>query len=122
MWKLKSGKSFKEYISSAGASKAIIILMVGVLLAAAGSVGNLRTDKEESEGLEVRVAEMCSMTEGVGDCRVMLSYTDGGETVFAAVILCEGAESAEVKSRVTDMICSLFGIGSNRVSVLKLSE
>ena len=71
--------------------------------------------------LDERVAEICSMTEGVGDCRVMITYTDSGD-VFGVAILCEGAESAQVRDRLTSLICSVFGIGSHRVEILKITD
>ena len=95
------------------------MLFIGVLLliVCAGFDG----EKEETVDEEVRIAEMCSMTEGVGECRVMLTYDSEGR-VTAVAVLCEGADRAEVRRRITDMLTSLYGIGTNRISVLKISD
>ena len=73
----------------------------------------------EEEVLEEQIAEACSSIESVGRCRVMITYTDGGE-VFAVAVLCEGAEKDSVRADVVRLCTSLFGIGANRVSVLKI--
>ena len=37
-----------------------------------------------------------------------------------AVIVCEGADSAAVRLRIVDAVCSLTGLGSDKVSVIKM--
>lgn len=37
-----------------------------------------------------------------------------------AVIVCEGADSAAVRLRIIDAVCSLTGLGSDKVSVIKM--
>lgn len=120
--KLKSDKGFLDFIASGRTkSKVIAILILGLCLILAGSLlGKEQTPKQE--GHEERTAELCSMTEGVGKCKVMFTYGEDGESVFAVAILCEGGESGEVKAKLTDLICSLYGIGANRVTILKICE
>ena len=65
---------------------------------------------------------MCSMTEGVGECRVMITYSADGKSVYGVAVLCEGAESPEVRANVTELLASLFGIGANRISILKIDK
>ena len=77
--------------------------------------------EEKTAGEEERVAEMCSLIEGVGECRVMMTYGGEGE-VYAVLVLCEGAESARVRGDLTSLICSLYGIGSHRVEIFLLNE
>ena len=95
------------------------MLLIGVLLLIV--CAGFDVEKEETVDEEVRIAEMCSMTEGVGECRVMLTYDSEGR-VTAVAVLCEGADRAEVRRRITDMLTSLYGIGTNRISVLKISD
>ena len=64
------------------------------------------------------LAAMCSAISGVGESEVMISYSPSGE-VFAVAIICEGADSVSVRHTLTDMIGSLYGIGSNRISIVK---
>ena len=101
---------------------ALPILIIGVLLLIVCSgLGNGGAEATDAPDEEARIAELCAMTEGVGECRVMLTYDDVGR-VSAAAVLCEGADRAEVRRRITDMLTSLYGIGSNRISVLKISD
>ena len=50
----------------------------------------------------------------------MISYREG--EVFAVAILCEGAESPKVRQKLTELVCSIYGIGSNRVTIQPLAK
>ena len=116
---MKSDNSFKEFLlSGRGIVSVVIMLVVGVLLIAAGEwdVGGAT-----EVGEEARLSELCSATEGVGECRVMITYTDSGE-VFAVAVLCDGAGSSEVERDIKELVGSLYGIGANRITVLKLEK
>ena len=98
--------------------KAIILALVfllGILLMLLPT-GRSETARDE----EARVLEMCSGISGVGRCSVMLNFKDGD--VVSAAVLCDGADSSLVESRVKELISALYDIGYNRISVLKLSE
>ena len=73
------------------------------------------------DGPEAQLSELCSSIDGVGRCRVALTFGEG-EEVYAVAVLCDGAENAKVRSKVCELISSLYGIGYNRISVLKISE
>ena len=119
--KLKSDKSFLAFLNSGGSSVKIwVILLLGAALILIGSLG-VGGEKKSNTQTESRVAEMCSLAKGVGRCEVMLTYGDDGEVV-AALVLCEGADSPIVRARVTDMVSSLFGIGTHRIEVVKISD
>ena len=109
-----------DFVRGGGLKYALPILLVGVLLliACASFDGE---DMAEAMDEETRIAEMCAMTDGVGECRVMLTFDTDGR-VTAVAVLCEGADRAEVRRSITDMLTSLYGIGSNRISVLKISD
>lgn len=118
---MKLDKSLRELLMSGGRTRWIIVIaLCALILIVLGSLG-AGEKKENSENLEERVAEMCSLTEGVGDCRVMITYSGDGE-VYAVAVLCDGAESALVRERLTSLVCSLFGVGANRVEILKIKE
>ena len=115
-----SDSGFRGFLNFSGtAPKAAIILIIGFLLLLLGG-REISVAGDVTE--ETKIAEMCSVTAGVGECRVMVTYSpeDGG--IYAVAVLCDGADSAEVRSRITEMLCSLYGIGSHRVSVLKLEK
>lgn len=111
----------KEFFAQTGAVKLLLPLILGVLLIAFSSIGS---GEEPIATEEERTAELCSLVDGVGDCRVMITYRegDGEEQVYAVAVLCDGAESVQVRAELTELICSLYGIGANRVKVLHLNE
>lgn len=113
---MKSDKSFREYLKS-GSSFAVITvaLVLGALLLVLSSINFSPEQKSKEEEL----SEICSSLEGVGRCRAVITYGED-EEVFAVAVLCEGADSVYVRERVNRLITSLYGIGSNRVAVLKI--
>lgn len=93
----------------------ILILLIGVLLLCLPS-----GEKTDGNGEEERVAELCSGIEGVGECSVFLNIKEG--EVVSAAILCDGGDSPRVEADIKKLISTLYGIGYNKVTVLKLSE
>lgn len=121
MLKLKSGSRFFEFIRAQKSS--LVIAAAAVCAAALLLIGapEAKTSDAASQTLEDRVASLCSSVEGVGECEVMITYS-GEDEVYAVAVLCDGAESVSVRREITALASSLFGIGSNRISVLKLSK
>ena len=111
-----------------GKRRAVLLLLVAgivcMLIAAipAGTDGTASTDEEQ---IEERLEQMCSALDGVGKCRVMVTctYSDaryGSQsrpTVQSVAVVCKRGDRPEVRSAVTELIVSLYGIGSNRVCV-----
>ena len=100
-----------------------VILALGLILLFLGG----RSDKSEEitdVSLEDRIAAACSAVEGVGECKVYvyLSAEDEDATVESVIVICEGADSVDVRLRLTEMLSSFFGIGRNRVRVEKLNK
>ena len=66
---------------------------------------------------------MCSLIDGVGECRVMITYYPDDESrVYAVLVLCDGAESVYVREKITSTLCSLYGIGAHRVKICRLNN
>ena len=99
-----------------------IALTLGILLILIGSKKPDAIQKSSTD--EIGIAELCSMTDGAGECRVHITYreNDGEESVYAVAIICEGADSVKVRERLTSLVCSLYGIGANRVEILKMKK
>ena len=90
---------------------------------------------EYREILEQELASLCSGVEGVGKCRVFITFDKGAQNTYkgsslietkpphvsGVTVVCHGGESDKVKGALTQMITALFGIGSNRVAILKLN-
>ena len=119
--KLKSENKFFAFLRAQSKGQVLLIVLcigIGIFMLAAGRGGS--TDTVAST-LEEETAALCSSIVGVGECRVMITYT-GDDKVYAVAVLCDGADSVSVKNEITALASSLFGIGTNRVTVLKLSK
>ena len=105
----------------------VVALFVGVILLIAGgsSVGKASSSLGDEEKIERRLEELCSSLEGVGECKVMISCETVGKSYSASgtvrvqsvVILCRGGGSERVKRELTELVISLYGVGSNRVKI-----
>ena len=118
MRKLRSDKGFFEFPRSFKLPAVIIPLCLGVVLIfISGMWGGRESGKTEEDPL----IELCSSVDGVGRCYAQASFGTEGEVVAVAVV-CEGADRTEVRSELYRLISSFYGIGYNRISVLKISE
>ena len=96
------------------------LLVIGLLLILLSGVPSEKQAEIHTE--EDRVAEMCSLIEGVGECRVMMTYKNSTDDVYAVLVICEGGESVTVREKITSLFCSLYGIGAHRVEIQRLSN
>lgn len=115
--KLKSDKGLFGVFKGVKLGGVIMPLLLGALLIILS--GNLGSEKSEEQ--ENALSELCSYVDGVGRCYAEASYDSEGE-VFAVAVMCEGADNTEVRSELYRLISSFYGIGYNRISVLKISE
>ena len=118
---MKLDRGFADFLKMQGKWKLVLLITLAALLIFIGSFGGRDTNDDSTPELEERLAELCSMTEGAGECRVMITYTDDNR-VYAVAVLCDGTDSVHVKENLTSLICSLFGIGANRVEIIKISS
>ncbi len=93
------------------------------------------TLEEYKEKLEAELIDLCQDVDGVGRCKVFVTFERGEQNtyksgvvvenkppkVMGVTVICQGADSNYVKNELVDMITALFDIGSNRVAVLKLN-
>lgn len=116
MQKSESKNTFLAFIGRSGGGLLIsLVLIIGVVfLLLPREAGSSAYSEEE------RAGALCSSLGGVGECSVALCMRDG--EVVSAAILCEGADSPTVEASVKELISSLYGIGYNKISVLKLSD
>ena len=105
---------------------AAALILVGIALVFSGAVTEDATS--HADDVEERLREMCSSLAGVGECRVMVTYKVSGErygssgtkTVESVAVVCRGADKACVRAELTEMLSSLFGIGTNRIHISKM--
>lgn len=88
-----------------------------------------KTEEEQATASDTRaeIEALCSSVEGVGKCRVTVVFEPDGvtgdeERVYSVAVVCEGGDSIYVRARLIELITTLYGIGSNRVSVMKLQK
>ena len=115
-------KNFFKYFKDKGNLPLIIAaLTLGVALLFIGNVE--REAPKEEVGMEERIAAACSEVVGVGECEVLIHYSaaKSGE-VESVIVICDGGDSVEVRSRLTSMLSAFFGIGANRIRVVEKSE
>ena len=120
-----------------------LLLLFGVLLilfsaprASEEKSSDTRTLAEYKAELEAELASICSDVRGVGACRVFVTFERGeqnsykGSTLIESkppkvqgvTVVCRGADASQVQSELTEMLSALFGIGANRIAILKLNS
>ena len=121
--KLKFDKGILDFFGSQGrAMKIGGLLLLGLFLIFVAGLSTAEPTVNEPTS-DQRIAEMCSLMDGVGECRVMMTYHPGDESrVYAVLVLCEGAESPSVREKITSLFTSLYGIGSHRVEISLLRQ
>lgn len=121
---MKGAGSFIDYLRRTGwaVRVAIVGVCVALLFASGILAASLQEEAESELDAEQMLEQSCAMIEGVGRCNVIITYTEDGERVYAVAVLCDGGESLQVRSSLTELISSLYGIGTNRISVLKIKE
>ncbi len=89
-----------------------ILLLVGLLL----MLLPFGENKEEKTGIPgTELEEILSSADGVGRVRVLLSEK-------GVVVVCDGAEKANIRLDILRALGSYTGFGSDRITVLKMSD
>ena len=119
---------------------ASLALLGILLLSLSGGSGEKEAEKdaltEYRERMESEVSELCESVDGVGRCRVFITFARGeantykGSTVIetkpplvlGVSVVCDGGDSERVRGELVRMICAAFDIGTNRVAVMKLNS
>ena len=117
-----------RFIKKGGGFRVGILLALGIILLLFGAASEEKSDAGIQYEEEIRLTELCRRVKGVGDCYVMIGYTtervgdyssSSEKRVSSVTVLCDGADSTRVKGELVELITSLYGIGSNRVTVLR---
>ena len=118
----------------------LLLLGIGIILMSVSSGNTENTEEQMSLDeyramLEGEVAELCSAVDGVGKCKVFITFERGAQStykgsalieckpprVLGVCVACKGAESDKVERELSDMLTALFDIGYNRVAIMKLN-
>ena len=101
-----------------------------------GGESSLNTDSEYEEKLESEIEKLCSSVDGVGKCRVFITFKRGEQNtykgsnlietkppeVLGVTVVCRGGDSEAVKQELSEMLSALFDIGYNRIAIMKLNS
>lgn len=117
---------------------AALVCAALMLLSLNSGGNNESSDGLESyrEDLEGEIASLCKTIDGVGRCRVKVTFSEGESRqyrsstlisssppkVLGVAVVCDGGGNDEVRRAVVDCMTSLFDIGSNRVCVLQMKK
>ena len=127
--KFLSDNAFFRFLrGKKGSWKIAVLLIVGLFLLLIGTQGFAEKDSvKETEDESQRLAALCEAVEGVGECKVMITYssvTTGykatAQKVESVCVVCDGADKIEVRKNLTELLSSLYGIGTNRIYIAKL--
>lgn len=118
-------KGFLKFIrEKKDLSRIALVIGLGLILIFIGTKSK-DTVTEAEIGMEARLAEACSGVDGVGECEVLVYYSPGDQrddegNIESVIVICEGADSADVRLRLTEMLSAFYGIGANRIRVEKM--
>lgn len=87
----------------------LLILALGVFLMLIPS-----SPKGENTAPTTELGEALSMTQGVGEAYVLISEN-------GVVVVCEGAQNAEVQMKIMEAVRSYTGFGADKITILKRS-
>ena len=104
---------WKERIKKLGSYKyPLVILLIGVILLL---VPSKKEETKISNSAEKALEEVLAVSSGVGRVRVLVSEN-------GAVVVCDGAGNAAVRLDILRAISSYTGLGSGRITILKMSN
>ena len=104
-------KALKERLFSA--RYVLIVTAVGLLLLLWPTGGGMAGEENLSQGEEARVEAILSRIEGVGQAELLLSEQ-------GVVVVCQGADDAGVRLRVTQAVRCYTGLGADKVQIFKM--
>lgn len=88
----------------------LLILAVGLLLMVLPDGNNSQTVFTDKDAL---MAKILSSADGIGNALVLVS--DKG-----VIVVCEGADKANVRLEIIDAVSSYTGYSSDRIAILKM--
>ena len=94
----------------------IAALLLGAALMMFGG-GGATVGKSSETALEARIKSFCEQVGGVSNVSVLVTLDPEGKVCGAAVV-CSGGDDPVVQLKLTRLLCSLYGITSDSVSVI----
>ena len=107
---MNQGKKFAETLDKFKYPLLVLLLGIGILLIPGPSGG-----ETEAEGVDQVLQQLLSCTRGVGEARVAASEN-------GVVVVCQGAESAQVRLDIIRAVSAYTGFASDRITVLNMAD
>ena len=102
-----------------------IILIFAIFLVS--SLSEKREQKNNDTSLEISLEDICNTVSGVKNAKVMITYETIEASAFMSntetkkiqgvVVVCDGGDNPDIQLRLQEIIRSLFGISSTRITV-----
>ena len=89
-----------------------------VLTLAKGAAYTYQTDRTTRDGEETVETVLASGSGGEGPLTREVTYP----VYQGAVVACQGADSAQVRLEIVRAVASLTGLGSDKITVIKLKD
>ena len=112
---------------------ALVGLLILVMCIPTGTDLNIREEEKQqvqAGELEVRLEQVLSAMEGVGEVKVMITMENETDSVFRSetkeqkvcgvVVVAQGAGNATVNTRISDAVKALFSIDVHKISIVKM--
>lgn len=99
----------------------LLILLLGVMLMLLPAGGSTKKEDAKFSDKEEKLALVLSRIEGVGECSVLLRESGKNEK-GGALVVCDGADRAQVCLAVKEAVSAYTGLGSNRIVILRTMQ
>lgn len=93
----------------------ILVLIIGIVLMSLPHSSMQISSNSEGSPSEERLAGLLSMSRGVGNADALIS--DNG-----AIIVCDGADDAEVRLTVMKAVSAYTGLSFDKIQVIKTKQ
>lgn len=98
---------------------AVVLLGVLLMLLPSGTNGAHTVKEGAAESISAQMETALAAVEGVGRMCLVLSAEPGNGRWTGALVVCEGADSAAVRLRLTTALSALTGLSSDKIAIMK---
>lgn len=95
----------------------IAALLIGIALMLFGA----DTEKFSESNIEHKLGSFCEQIDGVSEVSVIVTL-DKDENINGIAVVCENGDTPAIQLKLTRLLCSLFGLPSDSVSIIGRSR
>lgn len=100
-------------------SALILALIIAVVMLGGGISGDSVSDMQDKSSTEIKLEQILSSIEGVGDSRVMISESNEG--IEGVVIVCRGADNIMVRNDIINAVSTALNVEKNNIAVYAMN-